>query len=126
MNKRRSIPLNAKSAWALPAAFMATLLGMPVHAGITIPDEPLTTANRVAPNILFILDDSGSMDDLNMPDSVPTTSYVNVSMTAYPRNTLSYNPSVAYQTWTLADGNRRTGGTSYTSAYSLPFAEESD
>lgn len=118
MNKRRSIPLNAKSAWALPAAFMATLLGMPVHAGITIPDEPLTTANRVAPNILFILDDSGSMDDLNMPDSVPTTSYVNVSMTAYPRNTLSYNPSVAYQTWTLADGNRRTGGTSYTSAYS--------
>ena len=47
--------------WAAPAAFVATLLALPVSAAIEIPDEPLTTASRVAPNILFILDDSGSM-----------------------------------------------------------------
>ena len=46
--------------WAAPAAFVATLLALPVNA-ITIPDEPLSTGIRVAPNILFILDDSGSM-----------------------------------------------------------------
>lgn len=117
MNKRRTPSAQVNPRWVVPAACLATILALPVHAGITIPDEPLTTANRVAPNILFILDDSGSMEDTFMPDDVPSTSYIDVSMTAYPRNTLSYNPAVAYQTWTLADGNRRTGGTSYTSVY---------
>jgi type IV pilus assembly protein PilY1 len=107
----------SRSWWAAPAAFLATLLALPVTAGVTIPDDPLTTGTRVAPNILFILDDSGSMEDTFMPDSVPSTSTIDVSMTAYPRNSLSYNPAVSYQTWTLANGNRRTGGTSYTSAY---------
>jgi type IV pilus assembly protein PilY1 len=107
----------SRSWWAAPAAFLATLLALPVTAGVTIPDDPLTTGTRVAPNILFILDDSGSMEDTFMPDSVPATSAPDVSMAAYTRNTLSYNPAVSYQTWTLANGNRRTGGTSYTSAY---------
>ena len=43
------------------AAFLATLLALPVQAGITSPTDPLTTGSRVPPNILFILDDSGSM-----------------------------------------------------------------
>ena len=61
MNKRRTPSAPANPRWVVPAACLATILALPVHAGITIPDEPLTTANRVAPNILFILDDSGSM-----------------------------------------------------------------
>ena len=58
MNKRRTPSAPANPRWVVPAACLATILALPVHAGITIPDEPLTTANRVAPNILFILDDS--------------------------------------------------------------------
>ena len=44
------------------AAFIATLLALPVHAA-TFPNYPLQTGtNSVPPNILFILDDSGSME----------------------------------------------------------------
>ncbi len=118
MNKRRTPSAPANPRWVVPAACLATILALPVHAGITIPDEPLTTANRVAPNILFILDDSGSMESTYMPDSVPATSTPNVARLAYPRNTLSYNPAVVYQPWTQANGNRMTGGTGYAAAYS--------
>jgi type IV pilus assembly protein PilY1 len=131
--------------WVAPAACLATLLALPVSAGITIPDEPLTTGNKVAPNILFILDDSGSMAWRNMnnqdipeitgsggfndgPDedgiktgtSVSSESTGNSAMyeQSYVTNSLYYNPSVTYQPWMGADGNRLSGGTSYTSAYS--------
>ena len=103
--------------WAAPAAFIATLLALPVNAGIAIPEDPLTTASRVAPNILFILDDSGSMAFNYMPDSVPATSAPDVAMNAYTRNTLSYNPNIAYLPWMRADGSRMIGGTSFTAAY---------
>ena len=146
MNKRRSLSVNANSPrWVLPAACLATLLALPVHAGITIPEEPLTTANRVAPNILFILDDSGSMDWANMnnieideitgsggfsstPDedgisdgTVITPASIGnwkMYMQNYVTNSLYYNPAVTYQPWMGPDGNRVTGGTSYTAAYS--------
>ena len=103
--------------WAVPATFLATLLALPVNAGIVLPDEPLTTGNRVAPNILFIMDDSGSMDRTYMPEDPPNTTTPNVSDLAYTRNTLSYDPKQDYKTWMGADGNRVAGGTSYTSVY---------
>ena len=107
-------------ARALPAlaAFATAMLGLPVNAAITLPTDPLTTGVRVPPNILFIFDNSGSMAAANMPDSVPSTSGVNVASRAYTRNTIYYNPAITYQPWTLADGNLMTGGTSYNSAYS--------
>ena len=44
------------------------MLALPVNAGtyVPIPDQPLDTGVRVAPNILFILDNSGSMAWRNM------------------------------------------------------------
>ena len=132
--------------WAAPVAFVATMLAVPVNAGISIPDEPLTTAARVAPNILFILDDSGSMAWANMnsqdideitgpggfsstPDANGSTQGTNIDtdtnnsssamfMQNYVTNSLYYNPATTYTPWMGADGNRLTGGTSYTSAYS--------
>lgn len=106
-----------RSWWALPAAALATFLALPVNAGIVIPDDPLTTGARVAPNILFMLDDSGSMAFDYMPDTVPDTSTPNVSDLAYTRNTLSYNPAVNYQPWMKADGTRRTDGVAYNAVY---------
>ena len=117
--RRNRTPYAPRTASWRPAvaAFLATLLAVPVHAGIVIPDDPLTTGVRVASNVLFILDDSGSMAFDYMPDSVPKTSTVDVSRRAYPRNTLSYNPFVEYKPWMKPDGTRMTGGTSYDAVY---------
>ena len=113
-----AMPQIGRQWWALPAAFLVTLLALPVNAAIGIPDVPLTTGSRVAPNILFILDDSGSMERTYMPDDVDPTTTPNVSALAYTRNSLSYNPATTYQPWVQANGSRMTGGMSYTAAYS--------
>lgn len=95
-------------------AFAATLLAAPVNAGITLPTDPLTTETRVAPNVLFILDDSGSMAF----DAMPADSISNAfSGRAYTVNTLYYNPARTYQAWQNADGSLMTGGTSYGAVY---------
>ena len=111
--------VRTRTAWrVVPAAFVATLMALPLNAAVVIPGDPLASGVRVAPNILFILDDSGSMDSDFMPDNVPATSTPDVSDFAYTRNSLSYNPAVTYGAWFDADGNRLSGGTSYNSAYS--------
>ena len=111
--------LHHRTDWrALPAGFLVTLLALPVNAAVTIPPEPLVSGMRVAPNILFILDDSGSMEDSSMPDVVPKTSRPEVHDKAYTRNTLSYNPALDYQPWMNATGYRLLGGTDYEKAYS--------
>lgn len=102
--------------------FLATLLALPVNAAITLPTDPLTTGARVPPNVLFILDDSGSMAFDYMPDTVPATSNVNVATRTYARNTVYYNPMNReaidnYAPWTTAGGSPMTGGTSYDAVY---------
>ena len=75
---------------------LATLAGLPVHAATSFPDYPLLTGgNAIPPNIMLILDDSGSMERSWMwadtdtsdgtADSVKDRSYVN--------NSLYYNPA---------------------------------
>ena len=123
------------------AAFLATLLALPVQAGITIPTDPLTTGSRVPPNILFILDDSGSMAPdtgwrMGNPDITSitggsitsientgdnngnTTPYTGITRNTYVGNTIFYNPAVDYRPWVDASGNILAGGTTYGAAYS--------
>lgn len=95
------------------AAFLATLLALPATAGISVPTDPLTTGARLEPNILFVLDDSGSMAETFMPDGLPN----DWSRSAYPRNTIYYNPATTYQPWVDAAGNAMTGGMTYGAAY---------
>lgn len=99
-------------------AFLATLLALPVNAGVTIPTEPMTTGARIPPNILMVLDNSGSMQNDYMPDSIPSVSGLNIARQAYTRNTIYYNPHKDYKPWVNPDGSEMTGGTSYTNAYS--------
>jgi len=105
---------------AVTLAFAATLVALPASAGITVPTEPIQTGGRVPPNILFILDDSGSMEDTSLPDNVPATSTVNVATQAYTRNKIHYNPLITYQPWMAEAGTGAlmTGGTSYNNVYS--------
>ena len=152
---RKSIPTERKLARALrtraewrvlPAVFLATLMALPLNAAIIVPGDPLASGVRVAPNVLFILDDSGSMawENINNgditaitgsgsfsdgPDSGGVTSgnsgdYTDATGNGvmydqnYSANTLYYNPTVKYEPWVNSTGIRLTGGTSYADVYS--------
>ncbi|WP_369937740.1 pilus assembly protein [Xanthomonas tesorieronis] len=102
-------------------AFACTMIALPASAGIVVPSYPLQSGGRIAPNVLFILDDSGSMEGTAMPDVVPQTTVdgtnFNISNSAYTRNTIYYNPAVDYEPWVDATGASMTGGMDYTSVY---------
>lgn len=124
-------------------AFAVTLLALPVNAAITLPTDPLTTNSRVPPNILFLLDDSGSMTwqymynpaissisgtginsgptgDNRTRDSSYDTASTNLNAVydqSYVTNTVYYNPSIDYTPWTQADGSSMSGGASYGDVY---------
>lgn len=109
---------------ALSACF-ATLLALPASAGITLPTEPLTTGARIPPNVLLILDDSGSMEYDYMPDAVPTTSAVtsgkntiSIGKQTYTRNSIFYNPAKTYTPWVDSTGTVRTDAATYNKVYS--------
>jgi type IV pilus assembly protein PilY1 len=113
---------------ACALAFAATALALPASAGISLPNDPLTTGSRVPPNILFILDDSGSMafDTMENP-VVPTIcrrksnggceSNSTITDLSYVGNTIYYDPAISYKPWVNAAGELLTGGTSYNAAY---------
>src|SRR5690606_21949345 len=104
--------------WPFVATFLATLAGAPVHA-VTIPNLPLQTGTAYPPaNVMFILDDSGSMVFEKMPNDESSSGLSDtVSDKSYVNNTIYYNPAINYLPWMTADGTRMTGGTSYSSAY---------
>jgi len=114
-NQKRVVRSSSSShSSVMLAAFCATLLASNANAGITLPSEPLTTGARVPPNILFILDDSGSMSFDAMPEDSAST-WTNQT---YVNNTVYYNPYRAdYTPWVTADGKLMTGGTSYNAVY---------
>lgn len=97
----------------LALGLAVSLLAAPVNATITLPDDPLTTGTRVAPNVLFLLDDSGSMAF----DAMPASSASGWSTQNAVNNTVYYDPSRTYRPWLRADGTLMTGGTSYNAVY---------
>lgn len=99
---------------ALAAAFFSTMLSFPSAANITIPDQPLTLGARIPPNILFILDNSGSMGWDYLPDSAPS----GFRRQAAVHNKIYYDPAVTYKPWVDPLGNEIAGGDSYSAAYS--------
>lgn len=107
------------------AAFAATLATGLAH-GASFPDFPLQTGTgSVPPNIMFILDDSGSMQWDFLPGAVysdrdvldNSTGPVAFGASTYTFNSLYYNPAMVYRPWLKADGSRAAGGTSVASVY---------
>jgi type IV pilus assembly protein PilY1 len=105
--------------------FFAVMLSCPALAGIAIPDSPLQSNTIVPPNIMFILDDSGSMGNTFMPppeaasDAAPTTNAPNIGQQTYARNGVYYNPAKTYEPWKNFDGTGvYTADTPYTAVYS--------
>lgn len=66
------------------AAFLATSLAAPVQAAVTVPNVPLQSGSGVPPNIMFILDDSGSMHYEVTPDEARAGSGL-ATRFVYPR-----------------------------------------
>ncbi|MDI9240786.1 PilC/PilY family type IV pilus protein [Lysobacter sp. LF1] len=126
MTLHKSIPNRMAPLRAALLACLATTLALPVHATTSFPDFPLQTGSGSAPpNILFILDDSGSMAWDFMPGAVAAdantiaakTSPDQIGLKTYIHNSLYYDPRTEYKPWMQADGTRFTAGTSLTSAY---------
>lgn len=98
---------------AFVLALSATLVALPANASFEIPNDPLTTGARVPPNILFILDDSGSMAF----DAMPANSLSSWYNRSYANNVVYYDPNKDYQPWVDATGAPLTGGTEYESVF---------
>ncbi|MFT4247798.1 MAG: PilC/PilY family type IV pilus protein [Pseudomonas sp.] len=152
---RFPLPLRRGGYVAAALALLAVLVLLirPVIAdttstGLDIPDEPLITDAQVAPNVLFILDDSYSMaynylNNLDLDEILGNSGSGFTSEPAcdadgcsglssgpsasgssymydqtYVTNTLYYNPTISYTPWLDQDGNELSGGTTYTAACS--------
>lgn len=92
---------------ALALASCAALAGtLPAHAAsLAIAQVPLYLGGTVEPNILFVLDDSGSMYWSFMPDSIygnRTTDRAKSST----YNKIYYNPNLVYSAPLDKDGNK--------------------
>ncbi|WP_374604452.1 PilC/PilY family type IV pilus protein [Arenimonas sp.] len=113
------------------AAALATLLASPVSTVFaqSFPQYPLQTGGGVAePNIMFILDDSGSMANEVMAS--PDVSQIcrrqgqncasprnDITDLSYVGNIVHYNPSTTYKPWLTASGSQTSGGTSFDAVY---------
>ncbi|MFT3898206.1 MAG: PilC/PilY family type IV pilus protein [Thermomonas sp.] len=114
-------------------ALLATLACQPALAvdGVPFDNKPLQSGASIPPNIMFILDNSGSMALVSMPFDVQDPEYTGTSTGAgqtglkdnphdrsYLNNTIYYNPNLQYNPWMNADGTTRmTGGTDPTQVY---------
>jgi len=95
----------AKQALCILLLLAATGLSTPARAAVTdIADSPMASSGNtsVKPNIMFILDDSGSMDWEYLPDNVNNNNskfcYRN-----YNYNGVYYNPTLTYELPVYAD-----------------------
>lgn len=122
--RNQAVPSKSQRLKAAASALALVLVASVGHAGTsdyTFPTDPLQTGtSTVPPNILFILDDSGSMAFESMPNDPSGSNYAltdSVTDRSYANNTIYYNPAKTYTPWVKADGSQMTGGTSYNTVY---------
>lgn len=106
-------PKRRPTAWAGVSSCLVLLFAFSASAEIPIPDQPLIVGSRIPPNLLFILDNSGSMRDTFLPDGAPG----GWMREAAVHNRIYYDPSVNYLPWVDATGAAMTGGQNYYAAY---------
>src|SRR5689334_1342474 len=110
----RSTPTRRALSWgAVPLALALVAMPQGGSAALTdISSTPLasSSAAQVKPNIMFLMDTSGSMGRTHMPDEVesPTNGLSSGVQTighkSYPCNSLYYNPNNTYALPRQSDG----------------------
>lgn len=110
-------PMTKNSRHRLSVLIGASLLALSSAASAqSFPDTPLqVAASRPPANIMFILDDSGSMAFDYMPDSLSSGNFNRKNNWINP---LAYDPLRDYRPWRNHNGDLLSGGTSFSSAYS--------
>ena len=105
------------SVWVLGVAFSPALATVPVEQAPLIIQKPLP------PNVVLMLDDSGSMDKDYMPDDLSDTSLGGKRNSGI--NGVYYNPTVTYTPPPKADGTLYPNSPSITGAYKDGFRDTS-
>lgn len=91
---------------ALALSISAAFSPFSAQAGVTIEQQPLLVAKPVPPNVMFIIDDSGSMNDNEMCNPGFTNNCgSDLNSKAYTRNGLAYNPAQTYTPWATGDSS---------------------
>ncbi|HEX4853015.1 pilus assembly protein [Arenimonas sp.] len=106
LNSRTASANHRLLAMAIGAA--VAIASLPVQAALIVPNVPLQSGDAVAPNVWFILDDSGSMEGTQMDDpslAAVSGTGVNISSRTYVSNTIYYNPAKEYDPWQEFDGS---------------------
>lgn len=128
VTRQPRLPLRRTLSMALGLAVAG--LSCAVNAATTFPDWPLqTSADAVPPNIMFILDNSGSMREGFMASGVSRIGVQGSDHETWGRggsgfinnasyfNAIGYNPYKKYEPWTREDGSKMTGGTSVNAVF---------
>ena len=102
----------------LVRVLVASLAAGPAHA-TDLSDVPLTVPPSAKPNLMLVLDDSGSMGSEFLPDSVGSA--VEQCFKYFGTNRQYYNPAVTYQVALNADGSAFPEPTAE-AAFDNPFA----
>ena len=106
-------------------AASAVLAFLTLHSVLTtaqVSDVPLAISTGAAGNIVFILDDSGSMGWEWMPNSV-STEWPNRFYYSSRVNRVWFNPNVQYQPPVSRDGNGRMPDADYNDAWRDGYAQ---
>lgn len=103
-------------ATALAAGVLMISAAAALAANADIANQPLATRPNVQakPNLLFILDDSGSMDSDYMPDEISNSYWRGFSSAQC--NGVAFDPSLDYEPPIMADGLTRYPNASFTTA----------
>ena len=105
--KHNLVSIKQLQAALMFVALMSVLAFRVADAATDLADVPLANATTelIHPNIAFVFDDSGSMDEENMPDG-DSTNRNRYCYRWHKYNTLAYNPGQTYLPPVKADGTR--------------------
>lgn len=113
-------PRFQKLAWM---AMMWAGLVTSAYAGVTVDQVPLTVQAPLPPNIVLMLDDSGSMAYDYMPDANYLTDTSDDGVRNAADNGTYYNPSVVYSPPPKANGTFYSASPGLTNAYDDGFLD---
>ena len=121
-----SLSSKIKLVAAALAVCTLTISAAALAASTDIANQPLATRPEVGakPNLLFILDDSGSMDSAYMPDEISSSSWRGYSSAQC--NGVAFDPSLDYEPPIMADGVTRYAAASFTAAKSDGYVSNSN
>ncbi|EIL94879.1 pilus assembly protein [Rhodanobacter spathiphylli] len=107
------------SIWMLGAVYT------PALAAVKVDQSPLIIQRSLPPNVVLMLDDSGSMDWDYMPDWGYLTSTTDDALRNASINGVYYNPNTNYSPPPKADGTSYPASPSLTGAYKDGFRDTS-